>query len=120
MAKRLSKKQVTGLETSLGNGIVFLRSQLRVTQAVNANTNITAADLTALPNSSGLIPYASAADFNSTLMVVLNGVVLTVGQASGTNIDAYPSGTAANGELSLDAALAVDDVLVLMKFTAGL
>jgi hypothetical protein len=115
----VEKKQVSGLPASLANAITFQRGQVKVTAPIAADATVTSSNTTTLPNSSGLIAYTDAADFVATMLIMLNGQVLTVGQSASDNNDVYPAGVAANGEFALETSLAVDDILIIMKFSAG-
>ena len=116
----LAKKQVVGLSSSLASAATFQRGQVKVTAPISADVTVTSSNTTALPNSSGLIAYTDAADFVATMLYVLNGQVLAVGQSASDNADVYPAGTPASGEFALETPLSIDDILIIMKFSAGI
>lgn len=101
-----------------GPGTAPNRGQVSVNVTIPAGTTVTAARVTALPNSNGLQSYADSTDFAANVFIYHNGQLLASGKSLLDNPDVYPAGSAANGEFALTRALQAGEILQILKFRA--
>lgn len=108
---------ILGAIVAAASGLTLVVGRVSVNPGgILANTTLTAANTTQVidaPNA--LVSYTDADEFTDNLLIFLNGVLQNPGVSGASNLDVYPAGIAANGEMAFEVDLDEGEVITIVK-----